>query len=95
MVSFKNLLVGATIGAGVANARVLDLYQVFGNATSHLDKRATAPGTGVSNGFFYSFWTDRQGQVTYNNGPAGSYSCTWSNVGNFVAGKGWKPGAAK
>ncbi len=32
---------------------------------------------------------------TYNNGAAGSYDCQWSNVGNFVAGKGWNPGSAK
>ncbi|GAW13396.1 hypothetical protein EKO27_g4413 [Xylaria grammica] len=55
----------------------------------------TSPGTGTHNGFFYSFWTDGRGSVTYNNGNAGSYDVTWSNVGNFVAGKGWKPGAAR
>jgi endo-1,4-beta-xylanase len=33
--------------------------------------------------------------VTYNNGANGQYDVTWNNVGNFVAGKGWKPGAAR
>ncbi|CAJ2509215.1 Uu.00g142410.m01.CDS01 [Anthostomella pinea] len=56
--------------------------------------RSTPAGQGTSNGFFYSFWTDGAGSVTYNNDAAGAYDVTWSNVGNFVAGKGWKPGSA-
>ncbi|PVI05575.1 glycoside hydrolase family 11 protein [Periconia macrospinosa] len=68
------------------------------NTTSsalNLITRATSPGTGTHDGFFYSFWTDGKGSVTYNNEAGGKYSVQWSNVNNFVAGKGWNPGAAR
>ncbi|KAI1424204.1 xylanase [Xylaria sp. FL1777] len=75
---------------------LVTLSAVAGALTSPLDLiTRTSPGTGTNNGFFYSFWTDGRGSVTYNNGAGGSYDVTWSNVGNFVAGKGWNPGASR
>ncbi|KAK0618986.1 glycoside hydrolase, partial [Immersiella caudata] len=60
---------------------------------SPLSRRSKAPGTGTHSGFFYSFWSDGGGgPVSYDNGPGGSYSVTWKNCSNFVAGKGWTPG---
>lgn len=49
---------------------------------------------GNSNGHFFSFWTSGSGSVCMNvNGS--NYSTSWSNVGDFVAGVGWMPGASR
>jgi endo-1,4-beta-xylanase len=94
MVSFKSIfLAAATVATITASS---DLF-AFNNLQSKvLDKRQSVrPGTGTSNGFFYSFWTDGGGSVKYSNGPGGQYSVEWNKVSNFVAGKGWKTGSAK
>ncbi|KAJ1324247.1 glycoside hydrolase family 11 protein [Microdochium nivale] len=50
---------------------------------------------GYHNGFYYSFWSDDQGQVRYSNGNGGQYSVNWSGNGNWVGGKGWLPGTSR
>ncbi|KAH7152639.1 xylanase G1 [Dactylonectria macrodidyma] len=61
-----------------------------------LHNRAVTPSaTGTNNGYYYSWWTDGGGDVTYKNGAAGAYSVSWKNSGNFVGGKGWNPGSAR
>ncbi|EAQ93832.1 hypothetical protein CHGG_02067 [Chaetomium globosum CBS 148.51] len=52
-------------------------------------------GNGFHSGYFYSFWSDGRGSVTYNNLANGSYNSQWNNVGNWVGGKGWNPGGPK
>ncbi|KAM7190117.1 glycoside hydrolase [Naviculisporaceae sp. PSN 640] len=49
------------------------------------------PGPGTHNGFYYNYWTDGQGSVSYVNKDQGSYAVSWEKCGNFYAGKGWGP----
>jgi len=63
-----------------------------GPPAPELASRGTAAGYGEHGGFFYSFWTDGEGHVTYQNKADGTYSVDWTDCNNFYGGKGWNPG---
>ncbi|KAI9375170.1 endo-1,4-beta-xylanase A [Aspergillus egyptiacus] len=93
MVSFSALLLACTAALGVFAAP--KPAEDLSARSNSLVERQTPSSTGWHNGYYYSFWTDGGGYVNYQNGPGGSYSVQWSNVGNFVGGKGWNPGSAR
>jgi endo-1,4-beta-xylanase len=55
----------------------------------------TSPQTGQHSGYFYSFWTDGDGQASFTLGNDGNYRSQWADVGNWVGGKGWRTGGPK
>src|SRR4051794_19519577 len=68
----------------------------FGSKLEARQQKGSAQGYGFHSHYFYSFWSDNsRGSVTYTNLENGSYTSNWSNIGNWVGGKGWNPGGAK
>lgn len=82
MFSFTTAFVAAVVAVGVLAGPA--------GAPAALAKRNSPNSSGTNNGYYYQFWDDgTSGTTTYTNGAAGAYSVTWSNVGDFTAGKGW------
>jgi hypothetical protein len=67
----------------------------LGISTANAQGCLSSSQTGNNNGYFYSFWTDGGGSVQFCLQGGGRYTSNWSNVGNWVGGKGWQTGSAR
>ncbi|GIK05813.1 hypothetical protein Aspvir_009926 [Aspergillus viridinutans] len=87
MVSFSSLALALSTVAGVLAAPGSEKYVELAK------RQITASQTGTNNGYYYSFWTDGGGEVTYTNGNGGqtvTYSGTWTPSGNsYLSVYGW------
>src|SRR5262249_5861328 len=100
MKGLRNLLVGrrraATalirLSALCAAAAIIGLAALCASA-AHAQTCLSSSQTGNNNGFYYSFWTDGGGSVQFCLQGGGRYTSNWSNVGNWVGGKGWATGS--
>lgn len=85
----KTLLASVTLGCASA------FFATGANACNGvLNNQNNEQGT--HNGYYYSFWKEtNEGQVSITCGEGGDYGTDWSNVFNWVGGKGWFPGGPR
>ncbi len=81
----------ATAGKAVAAIIVVAAFHV---APAQAQQCLTNNSTGTNNGYYYSFWKD-SGNVTFCLQSGGRYTSQWSNINNWVGGKGWNPGGRR
>ncbi|KAF3763344.1 family 11 glycoside hydrolase, partial [Cryphonectria parasitica EP155] len=78
----------------LAGSAIVSASAVVPQQRESLHKRLTSSSTGTSGGYYYSFWTEEDTGVDYENGDDGEYTVTWESSSiDFVAGKGWEEGS--
>ena len=87
-------LIRSLFGVGCAMAVAVAGTTMAVDASAEANRTVTSSTTGTHNGYFFSFWKD-SGNVSMTLGPDGNYTSQWSNVNNWVGGKGWATGARR
>ncbi|GAB7364648.1 hypothetical protein MBLNU230_g5451t1 [Neophaeotheca triangularis] len=93
MLALKPLLLALTAFTTVISSPVGSLNDPADpvNSTELLKRAVTPNSSGTHNGYFYSWWSDGGGDVTYRNLEGSRYTVEWRNTGSSVA-RGGIPG---
>jgi endo-1,4-beta-xylanase len=87
------MIVGAACAAVVAATGTMLAPPVHAGAPP--DRPViTTNQTGTHDGYFYAFWQD-MGDASVTLGSAGQYSSRWTEVNNWIGGKGWATGGPR
>jgi hypothetical protein len=76
-------------------ATIVSISYSTANACNGVLNDATS-AVGTHDGFYYNFWKQTaEGNVQINCEDGGNFSASWSNIFNWIGGKGWKPGGPR
>jgi endo-1,4-beta-xylanase len=83
-----------TVTGKIVVTALIGVAALWGSA-ANAQQCLTSSQTGTNNGFYYSFWKDSPGSVQFCLQSGGRYTSQWSNVNNWVGGKGWQTGSRR
>ena len=78
---------------GGASAVILAAAGVALTTPAHAATQYCSSSTGTNGGNYYSFWNNGSGTSCMTLQSGTSYTSTWSSIGDWVGGVGWKPGS--
>ncbi len=78
---------------GVVAAMILAAATAALPGTARAATTICSNQTGTNGGYYYQMWSNGQGSACITLNSGNSYSTSWSNIGDFVAGVGWNPGS--
>ncbi|KFY36925.1 hypothetical protein V494_04932 [Pseudogymnoascus sp. VKM F-4513 (FW-928)] len=95
---FQTIVTALTVITGVLAILFDSPGEKDGRNPAALPSKRSVPPTsqGYHNGYFYAFWSDGIGNITYTlSDSTSSYSVAWEDISSFYGGIGWNPGSGR